>query len=116
MIIIAGPCQHESLEQSLTIANHCKKVCDKHGIDYYFKASFDKANRTSIHGKRGPGISETLPDFQKIKQEGFKILTDVHTEGHISRCKNVVFLACTLIIIPETITNIRILMGEKIGF
>ncbi len=90
MRIIAGPCQHESLEQSLAIANHCKKVCDKHSIDYYFKASFDKANRTSIHSKRGPGITETLPDFLKIKEEGFKILTDVHTEGHISRCRNVV--------------------------
>jgi len=87
--IIAGPCQHESLEQSLEIARHCKDICDKYGADYYFKASFDKANRSSLGGKRGLGIDKTLPDFQKMKAQGFKILTDVHTEGQISRCKNV---------------------------
>ena len=43
MKIIAGPCQHESLEQSLEIAQECKRVCDKYGIEYYSKASFDKA-------------------------------------------------------------------------
>jgi 2-dehydro-3-deoxyphosphooctonate aldolase (KDO 8-P synthase) len=88
--IIAGPCQHESLEQSLEIANHCKDVCDKYEIEYIFKASFDKANRTSMSGKRGVGIDDTLPDFQKIRDAGFKILTDVHTVGQISRCKGVV--------------------------
>ena len=59
MRIIAGPCQHETLEQSLEIANVCKRICDKHKIDYYFKASYDKANRTSLSGERGRGISET---------------------------------------------------------
>ena len=44
MMIIAGPCQHESLEQSEAIARECKRVCDKHDIDYVFKASYDKAN------------------------------------------------------------------------
>ena len=48
MRIIAGPCQHETLEQSLEIATECKRVCDKYGIEYYFKASFDKANRSSM--------------------------------------------------------------------
>ena len=90
MRIIAGPCQHESLSQSLEIATECKRVCDKYGIEYYFKASFDKANRTSMSGERGLGISDTLPHFQKMKAAGFKILTDVHTVGQISRCKNVV--------------------------
>ena len=90
MRIIAGPCQHESLEQSLAIATECKRVCDLFDIEYYFKASYDKANRTSMSGERGRGISETLPDFQKIKDAGFKILTDVHTVGQISRCKGVV--------------------------
>jgi len=90
MRIIAGPCQHESLEQSLEIATECKRVCDLFDIEYYFKASYDKANRTSMSGERGRGISETLPDFQKIRDAGFKILTDVHTVGQISRCKGVV--------------------------
>ena len=48
MRIIAGPCQHETLGQSAEIARECRRVCNKYGIEYYFKASFDKANRTSI--------------------------------------------------------------------
>ena len=81
MRIIAGPCQHETLEQSLQIAYECKRVCDKYGIDYYFKASFDKANRTSVNSERGLGLVPTLHAFADMKHEikGLKILTDVHT-------------------------------------
>ena len=90
MRIIAGPCQHESLAQSSEIAKECKRVCDKYGIDYYFKASFDKANRTNMDGKRGVGIDATLADFMTLKEIlGVKILTDVHTEGQVSRCRGV---------------------------
>ena len=90
MRIIAGPCQHETLAQSSQIAKECKRVCDKYGIDYYFKASFDKANRTSMDGKRGVGIDATLPDLMTLKEIlGVKILTDVHTEGQVSRCRGV---------------------------
>ena len=79
MRIIAGPCQHETLEQSLMIATECQRVCEKYGIEYYFKASFDKANRTSLHGERGVGLAATMYDFKSIKQTlGVKILTDVH--------------------------------------
>lgn len=88
--IIAGPCQHESLEQSLEIARECRRVCDLYDFEYYFKASFDKANRTNISGERGIGIDDTLPDFQVLSRAGFKLLTDVHTIGQISRCKGVV--------------------------
>jgi len=86
MRIIAGPCQHETLEQSLEIATECKRVCDTYDIEYYFKASFDKANRTSINGKRGLGLGSTLSDFQQMKKEirGLKILTDVHTTNQIN--------------------------------
>jgi 2-dehydro-3-deoxyphosphooctonate aldolase (KDO 8-P synthase) len=85
MRIIAGPCQHESLEQSLEIASHCSDVCSKYEIDYIFKASFDKANRTSLSGKRGLGIPMTMHDFRDLKTEisGLKILTDVHTVDHV---------------------------------
>ena len=80
MRIIAGPCQHETLTESLMIAKECQRVCDKHGIEYYFKASFDKANRSSMQGKRGVGINATLNDFATIKNKlGSKTLTDVHT-------------------------------------
>jgi 2-dehydro-3-deoxyphosphooctonate aldolase (KDO 8-P synthase) len=80
MRIIAGPCQHETLEQSIEIAETCARVCGKYGIKYYFKASYDKANRTSLNGKRGLGIDATLRDFLEMKNEipGLNILTDVH--------------------------------------
>jgi 2-dehydro-3-deoxyphosphooctonate aldolase (KDO 8-P synthase) len=84
MKIIAGPCQHESLEHSLVIAEHCKNICDKKGIDYFFKASYDKANRTNVKGVRGQGIENTLRDFKLMKDNGFKILTDVHESQQIT--------------------------------
>lgn len=94
MRIIAGPCQHESLEHSLMIAKHCKEVCESRNedIEYIFKASFDKANRTSANGKRGIGLDQTMLDFVDMKQEipGLKILTDVHEVSQIDRIKNIV--------------------------
>jgi len=79
MRIIAGPCQHETLSQSAEIAKECKRVCDKHGIEYIFKASYDKANRTSMNGKRGVGLDATMHDFLAIKEMyGVRTLTDVH--------------------------------------
>jgi len=82
--IIAGPCQHESLEQSLRIAVECKRVCDKLGIEYYFKASYDKANRTSASGIRGQGLAATMEDFRFLKQKlNVKTLTDVHNQNEI---------------------------------
>ncbi len=89
MRIIAGPCQHETLEQSLETAKECKRVCDKYGIEYIFKASFDKANRSSMQGKRGVGFDATLQDFQEIKSVvGSKTLTDVHTVEQIKDIVN----------------------------
>jgi len=87
MRIIAGPCQHESYEHSLMIAKHCKEICDKLGIDYYFKASFDKANRSSMQGKRGVGLINTLNDFRRLKDAipNLKILTDVHDVDQIEK-------------------------------
>ena len=92
MRIIAGPCQHETLEQSLYIAKKCKSICDKFGIDYYFKASFDKANRTSVDGKRGVGLHETIQDFLAMKDEiaNLKILTDVHEVNQIQYLTHIV--------------------------
>jgi len=86
MRIIAGPCQHESLEQSIEIAETCARVCGKYGIEYYFKASYDKANRTSLKGKRGQGLANTMKDFQEMKKEipGLKILTDVHGVSQVN--------------------------------
>ena len=86
MRIIAGPCQHEGLAQSSEIAKECKRVCDKYGIEYYFKASYDKANRTSANGVRGMGIEATLTDFLALKVTlGVKTLTDVHDYVQVAR-------------------------------
>ena len=79
MKLIAGPCQHEDIDLSTEIAGTCKDICDKYGIEYYFKASYDKANRTSMHSERGQGLKKTLFDLSKIKNDvGVSILTDVH--------------------------------------
>jgi len=89
--IIAGPCQHETLEKSLEIAEQCAFVCEKYGMEYIFKASFDKANRTSINSERGVGMEQTLTDFATIKQKikymnvGIKTLTDVHDYVQVKR-------------------------------
>lgn len=91
MRIIAGPCQHETYEQSLEIATECERVCNKYDIDYYFKASFDKANRTSITGKRGVGLHNTIHDFLALKDAlDVKILTDIHEKDQIVWLKDVV--------------------------
>ena len=87
MRIIAGPCQHESFNQSIQIADHCAKVCSKYPeIEYYFKASYDKANRSSMQGKRGRGLANTMRDFQEMKKEipRLKILTDIHGVSQVN--------------------------------
>ena len=89
MKIIAGPCQHETLAKSLEIANECKRVCDSHGIQYIFKASYDKANRTSVNGKRGVGMDETMRAFGVIRRSlDIKTLTDVHSVTDIDEIED----------------------------
>jgi 2-dehydro-3-deoxyphosphooctonate aldolase (KDO 8-P synthase) len=92
MRVIAGPCQHESFQQSLEIAQHCSEVCSKYKIEYIYKASFDKANRTSFSGKRGLGIVETMDHFENLKYRlpDLKLLTDVHESWQIDLVKDVV--------------------------
>lgn len=87
MRIIAGPCQHETVEMSVKIAQQCQNICNSYGFDYYFKASFDKANRTTVNGERGLGIHATIAQFEEIKRtpglEELKIVTDVHEIHHV---------------------------------
>ncbi len=80
MRLIAGPCQHESYEKSFDICKQLYYMCKDFNIDFVFKASFDKANRTSMSGIRGLGIHQTLQDFGAIKSmfPSVKFLTDVH--------------------------------------
>ena len=77
--LIAGPCVIESEEMVLAIAGEMKQITDELGIPYTFKASFDKANRTSIESYRGPGIEEGLRILQKVKDTyGLPVCTDIH--------------------------------------
>ncbi len=79
MILIGGPCVIEDLECLYTVAETVSSVCNELCIDYYFKASFDKANRTSISSYRGPGIKQGIEMLQKVKDRyGLKIATDIH--------------------------------------
>ena len=83
--LISGPCQLESEQHSMDMAGKIKEITKKFGIGFIYKTSFDKANRTSLTGKRGAGLDKSLPVFDKIKKD-FKIpvLTDVHSEEQCS--------------------------------
>ncbi|MCH5342811.1 MAG: 3-deoxy-8-phosphooctulonate synthase [Acetatifactor sp.] len=77
--LIAGPCVIESEENVMFLAKAIKEIAERLNIEFYFKASFDKANRTSISSYRGPGIEEGLRILQKVKDSyELKIVTDVH--------------------------------------
>ena len=83
--LIAGPCQLENEEHALKISSELKKITSDLGINLIYKTSFDKANRTSIKGKRGIGLEKSLPIFDKIRKEvGLPVLTDVHTTEQCS--------------------------------
>ena len=80
LTLISGPCQLESLEHAVMIAEKLIEICAKHEINFVFKSSFDKANRTSHLSKRGVGIEKGLKIFQKLKERlNIAILTDIHT-------------------------------------
>ena len=83
--LIAGPCQLENEEHALKISSELKKITNDLGINLIYKTSFDKANRTSLKGKRGMGLEKSLPIFDKIRKEvGLPVLTDVHTAEQCS--------------------------------
>ena len=85
LLLIAGPCQAESYELCVRIGAQLRDTCAKLGFNYIFKASFDKANRSSIHSQRGPGLDEGLELLAKIKATlGVPLTTDIH-EPHQAR-------------------------------
>ena len=95
--VIAGPCMAESFELMDEVANKLKSLSEELGFDYIFKASFDKANRTSITSYRGPGWEESKPWFEKIKSKyNVPVLTDVHETSHIDAVAEV----CDVLQIP----------------
>ena len=82
--IIAGPCQLETEQHAMDMAGKIQDITKKFGVGFIYKTSFDKANRTSLKGKRGAGLDTSLPIFDKIKKElNVPILTDIH---NIEQC------------------------------
>ena len=92
-VLIAGPCQTESRDHSMMMAENIKKICDKLKINFIYKSSFDKANRSSVSSKRGMGLENTLPIFAEIKKNfDCPILTDIHNEeqcNFLANCDDV---------------------------
>ena len=83
--IIAGPCQLESEQHSMDMAGKIKEITSKFNLGFIYKTSFDKANRTSLKGKRGAGIDQSLPIFDMIKKNfDIPILTDIHNAEQCS--------------------------------
>lgn len=77
--LIAGPCQSEGAAHSVAIAEQLARICAERGIGFVFKASFDKANRTSVSGKRGRGLEAGLADLAEVRRQvGCPVVTDVH--------------------------------------
>ena len=91
MTLLSGPCVIESEENIFKIAKSLQQYNEDDSIDFYFKASFDKANRTSLESFRGLGIDEGLRILQKVKDDfGYKIVTDVHESTQVEQVAEVV--------------------------
>jgi 2-dehydro-3-deoxyphosphooctonate aldolase (KDO 8-P synthase) len=112
LTVIAGPCQLESRAHALMIARAMAEACDKAGAGFVFKGSYDKANRTSLSGKRGLGMDEGLQVLADVKAElGCPVLTDVHGADHCAP----VAAVCDIIQIPAFLcrqTDLLLAAGE----
>jgi 2-dehydro-3-deoxyphosphooctonate aldolase (KDO 8-P synthase) len=102
LFVVAGPCVIESENHANSMAQHLRVAAEELGMPLIFKASYDKANRTSLSSYRGPGLDEGLRILAKIKQEtGLPILTDVHEAAHVSRAAEV----CDVLQIPAFLSR-----------
>lgn len=90
-VLIAGPCQLESRDHALKTATRLKEMTDRLGISLIYKSSYDKANRTSLKGKRGAGLAASIPVFAEIREQlQIPVLTDVHEREHCAEIAPVV--------------------------
>lgn len=91
LFLIAGPCTAESLELCVEVAGQMKEICARLGVPYIFKASYDKANRSSGKSVRGPGIDDGLRMLSEVRRQiGVPVLTDVHAEDEVAAVAAVV--------------------------
>ena len=90
LLLIGGPCALESEEMAQTVARTMQETCDRLGINYVFKASFDKANRTSLESYRGPGLVEGLATLAKIRRElSIPVISDIHDVSQVDAAAKV---------------------------
>ena len=90
LFLIAGPCVIENRKHAFALARDARKVCEKLGIPFIFKASFDKANRSSVRSFRGPGLKKGLRILAEIKRElGVPVLSDVHETAQVEEAAEV---------------------------
>jgi 2-dehydro-3-deoxyphosphooctonate aldolase (KDO 8-P synthase) len=90
LFLIGGPCVIESEDHTLHMAGEIQKVCESLGIPFIFKASFDKANRSSIESYRGPGLDQGLSILGRVRQElGIPVLSDIHETGQVHKAAEV---------------------------
>jgi len=110
--LLAGPCQLETLDHARMIAGSLAELCARLGIPFVFKASYDKANRTSLGGKRGIGMEKGLEMLARIRDEfGCPVLTDVHEPAHCAIAGQV----CDILQIPAFLcrqTDLLLAAGE----
>lgn len=86
LLVMAGPCVLEGYERSLAIGKRAKAICEKLGLPYVFKASYDKANRSSLDSFRGPGLEEGLQILAQIKKDlGVPVISDVHETWQVEK-------------------------------
>jgi 2-dehydro-3-deoxyphosphooctonate aldolase (KDO 8-P synthase) len=112
LTVIAGPCQLETLDHALMIASRMAEACAKAGAGYVFKASYDKANRTSLSGRRGVGMDAGLEILAEVKARvGCPVLTDVHAPEQCATAAQ----ACDILQIPAFLcrqTDLLLAAGE----
>ncbi len=112
LLVIAGPCQLEGIDHAQMIAGQMAEVCASHGAQFVFKGSYDKANRTSLGGKRGLGMDEGLKVMQSVKDSiGCPVLTDIHAPD---QCATVA-ATCDILQIPAFLcrqTDLLLAAGE----
>ena len=111
LLVIAGPCQLESLDHAQMIAGTLHQACAAAGAQFVFKASYDKANRTALKGRRGLGIEAGLKVLEAVRATGVPVLTDVHDAGQARLAAKVV----TVIQIPAFLcrqTDLLLAAGE----
>ena len=112
LLVIAGPCQLEGTDHAQMIAGKMAEVCAAYGAQFVFKGSYDKANRTSLGGKRGLGMDEGLKVMQSVKDSiGCPVLTDIHAPEHCAT----VAATCDIMQIPAFLcrqTDLLLAAGE----